>query len=47
MLLAGFIIGMQHRSRIATPACSSAKVMMAVIAKGKRRGDNPPSASRS
>lgn len=38
MLLAGFIIGMQHRSRIATPTCSSAKVMMAVIAKGETAG---------
>ncbi len=47
MLLAGFIIGMQHRSRIATPDLFIGKVMMAVIAKGKRRGDNPPSASRS
>ncbi len=48
MLLAGFIIGMQHRSRIATPALFIGKGDDGRHREGgKRRGDNPPSASRS
>ncbi len=48
MLLAGFIIGMQHRSRIATPDLFIGKGDDGRHREGgKRRGDNPPSASRS